>query len=100
MSVFWLAAGQNINGRMLSCSLFLVLSRQQQRDLSKNRACMWPAFTRKVSFAMKAKNADIQEREVAIRLGFKVVLTLRSWQEEKEGEKLLETYLRLGRRYN
>lgn len=100
MSVFWLAVGQNINGRMLSCSLFLVLSRQQQCDLSKNRACMWPAFTRKASSAMKAKNTDIQEREVAIRLGFKVVLTLRSWQEEKEGEKLLETYLCLGRRYN
>lgn len=36
-------------------------------ELSKNRAHMWPEFTRKASSAMNAKNGDIQEREVAIR---------------------------------
>lgn len=37
-------------------------------ELPKNRAYMWPEFTRKASSAIKAKNGVIQEREVAIRL--------------------------------
>lgn len=71
MSVFWLALVKKINGRMQQMSncytdLFSALSRLQKCKLSKNMACMWPEFTMKSSFAMKAKNSDIQKGVVAI----------------------------------
>lgn len=72
MSVFWLALVKKINGTMQQMSncytlLFDALSRQQNCELSKNRACMWPEFTMKASFAMKAKNSDIQKRVIDMR---------------------------------
>lgn len=72
MSVFWLSLVKKINGRtqqMSNCCtiLFSALSRDKKCELLKNMARMWPEFTMKAGFAMKAKNSGLQKRVVAIR---------------------------------